>query len=212
MTDGDKIAAHLRTIRRAWPDMLPTGPRTGQRERVHSTREPSPPAPIAVLSLRREVCEVLASWVRLVLEDALDVNGGTMVVHLDGRDAEALAGWLVVWADWLGEHEAARIALDELGMMARLCEDVVTQRRVRRFRVGPCIDFMHDRNGEPILNDGRLVSCTGKLFALIRSEDDLLPSVLTCTADPAHAYTASEWRRLGERIYQVTVEVELMLA
>jgi hypothetical protein len=32
MSDGDKIAGHLRTIRRCWPDMLPTGPKASHGE------------------------------------------------------------------------------------------------------------------------------------------------------------------------------------
>lgn len=201
MTDGDKIAGHLRTIRRSWPDMLPTGPSSGQGDRVSATKEPPPPAPIAILSLRREVCEVLVSWVRLVVDDAVDVNGGTMSVTLDGQDAPAMAGWLLTWADWLADHEAAHVALDELGSMARKCEDVVTQRRVRRFRVGPCIDHGTTDMGER-------VPCTGTLEATLSTEDDLLPSVLRCDVDPTHAYSASEWRRLGERIHSTVTPEE----
>jgi hypothetical protein len=199
MSDGDKIAGHLRTIRRCWPDMLPTGPKASGGEVVSATKEPPPPAPIAVLSLRREVCEVLVSWVRLVVDDAVDVNGATMTVRLDGKDAPSMAGWLLTWADWLADHDAATVALDELGGMARRCDDVVAQRRARRFRVGPCIDHGTTDMGER-------VPCTGTLVATLSTDDDLLPSVLRCDVDPMHAYTASEWRRLGERIHVVVSE------
>ena len=197
---GDRIASSLRVIRRSWDDMLPDAPTFGSGERVSTTKEPPPPAPIAVLSLRREVCEMLVSWCRLVIEDALDVEGGHMTVVLDGKDAPRLAGWLLTWADWLGEHEAGEVAVDEIGSYARRCDDVVSHRRTRRFKVGPCIDHTESDMGER-------VKCPGMLVALLSSDDDLLPSALRCDTDPSHAYSAADWRRLGERIHaQVTPE------
>ena len=197
---GDRIASSLRVIRRSWDDMLPDAPSLGGGERVSTTKEPPPPAPIAVLSLRREVCEILVSWCRLVISDVVDVEGGHMTVTLDGRDAPRLAGWLLTWADWLGAHEASDEAVEELGRYARLCDDVVSHRRTRRFKVGPCIDHTETDMGER-------VPCLGTLVAALSTDDDLLPSVLRCNADPSHAYSATDWRRLGERIHsQVSPE------
>ena len=194
MSTGDHIAAHLRLIRTSWDDMLPEGPRTGHGEPVKGSKEPPPPAPIAVMSLRREVCQMLVSWVRLVITDALDVNGDRMRISLDGSNAPALAGWLLTWADWLGEHDAAAVADDELGHAARQCEAIATDRRTRRFKVGPCIDYTMTDMGER-------VPCTGWLVASLSSVDDMLPSTLRCTVDPGHTYAPSDWRRLGERIH-----------
>ena len=199
-TPGDKIAASLRTIRRCWPDMLPELPGPAVGERVRTTKEPPLPVPVGVLSLRREVCEVLVSWIRLVIDGAVDIDGNSMDVHLDGKDAPTLAGWLLTWADWLGDHEASDVAVSELGTYAQRCDDVVSQRRVRRFKVGPCIDHSTTDMGER-------VPCTGTLYAILSSTDDLLPSALRCDADPDHMYSAGDWRRLGERIHSmVTIE------
>lgn len=200
-TAGDRIAASLRRIRTAWPHMLPDSPITGTGEPVKGSKEPPLPVSVTVLSLRRETCEVLVSWVRLVVDEVLDVNGRTMHVHLDGRDAPGMAGWLITWADWLGEHETSDVADDELGRYSRQCDDVVTQRRTRRFRVGPCIDHATSDAGER-------VPCTGTLVAVLSTADDLLPSELRCTVDPQHAYSAADWRRLGERIHLVATPTE----
>src|SRR5574337_286170 len=139
-TTGDRIAKHLRLIRTTWGDMLPDAPGHGAGSPTTGTKEPPPPAPIVVLSLRREVCEVLVSWCRLVLDDVVDIDGVHMQVRLDGSDAPTLAGWLLTWTDWLGAHEAGEVADDELGKAARQCEAVASRRRTRRFKVGPCID------------------------------------------------------------------------
>ena len=194
MTTGDHIAAHLRLIRTSWEDMLPQGPRTGSGEPVKGSKEPPPPVPIAVVSLRREACEVLASWCRLVIDEAVDVEGHRMTVRLDGSDAHAMAGWLLTWADWLGGHDAGKGADDELGNVARQCESIAKQLRTRRFRVGRCIEHGTSDLGER-------VPCPGWLMATLSSEDDLLPSSLRCTVDPDHEYPAGEWRMLGDRIH-----------
>ena len=191
---GHHIAAHLRLIRTTWADMLPDSPSIGAGSPTSGTKEPPPPAPIAVLSLRRDVCQLLASWCRLVLDDITDMDGQHMSVRLDGTDAPGMAGWLLTWADWLGDHEAGEVADDEIGSAARKCEAVASRRRTRRFRVGPCIDHA-------VTDLGERVACTGTLVAVLSSDDDLLPSVLRCDVDPEHAYSAADWRRLGERIH-----------
>ena len=196
---GHQIATHLRLIRSTWADMLPTAPSVGSSDLVMGSKEPPPPAPIGTLSLRREVCEVLASWCRLVLDDVTDIHGQHMGASIDGTDAPGMAGWLLTWADWLGEHDAGQVADDELGRAARQCEAVASRRTVRRFKVGPCIDHVETDTG------GR-VPCSGTLVAVLSSEDDLLPSVLRCDTDPDHAYSASDWRRLGERIHSAIEE------
>lgn len=198
-TPGDRIARALRLIRTAWPHMLDATAGQGH-DRVTGTREPPPPAPVAVLSLRRETCECLAAWVRLVIDEAVNIEGGHMAVRIDSTDGPTLAGWLLTWADWLGVHDAGPAAVTEIEGWARRCDDVVTQRRRRRIKVGPCIDWATTDMGER-------VRCTGTLVAVLSSEDDLLPSALRCDSDPDHAYTASEWRRLGERIHSATTEV-----
>lgn len=194
MTNGDQIAASLRLLRTCWPDMLPEGVSAGMSPHTTGSKEPPPPAPIAVLSLRREVCQLLAAWVHVVIDDAVDINGDTMVVHLDGNDAMALAGWLMTWAEFLGAHDAAEDAVTEIGQVARACHAIVTQRRVRRFPVGPCVEHATTDKGER-------VPCPGHLVAVLRSDDDLLPHTLRCSADAEHSYDAATWRRLGERIH-----------
>ncbi len=193
MNRGDQIAKDLRQLRSAWDDMLPEGGSVSGSARVGGSKEPPPPAPIAVLSLRREVCEVLASWCHVVIDDAVDIHGNSMVVDLDGTDAIGMAGWLMTWADFLGSHEAAADAAAEIGEAARACAVVVSGQRTRRFRVGPCIEHGTSDMGER-------VPCPGQLVAVLRSDEDLLPDALRCDADPAHAWGAFEWISLGRRI------------
>jgi len=201
VSNSDQIAASLRKLRTAWPHMLPEGTRAaGGNSPVGGSKEPPPPAPIGTLSLRREVCTILASWCRLVVEDAVDVEGRTMTVTLDGGDAPQMAGWLLTWADFLGEHEAGDDAVSELNQLANQCDAIARDLRVRRFSVGPCIEHGFTDMGER-------VPCPGRLIAVLRSDDDLLPHTLRCDTEPSHYWNASDWRRLGERIHgAITVE------
>ena len=201
MTKADQIAAALRKLRTAWPQMLPEGPRAaGTGSPVAGSKEPPPPAPIGTLSLRRDVCTILASWCRLVIEDAVDMEGRTMTTNLDGSNGPQMAGWLLTWADFLGDHEDADDAVSELEHLANQCDAVAREIRVRRFNVGPCIEY-------GVTDMGERVPCSGKLVAVLRSDEDLLPHTLRCNADPTHSWDAADWRRLGDRIHgTVTVE------
>lgn len=201
MSEADQIAAALRKLRIAWPLMLPPGPRgAGGGSPVGGSKEPPPPAPIGTLSLRRDACTILASWCRLVIEDAVDVEGRHMTVVLDGGDATQMAGWLLTWADFLSEHEAGEDAVYELERLANQCDAIAREVRVRRFSVGPCIEHGMTEMGER-------VPCSGKLIAVLRSDDDLLPHTLRCDTDGDHSWDAADWRRLGDRIHgTVTIE------
>jgi hypothetical protein len=42
--------------------------------------------------------------------------------------------------------------------------------------------------------------CTGTLEAIVRKEDDLLPSHVYCSADRAHTWAPEEWRALRRRL------------
>lgn len=140
MTDtADQIAASLHKLRAAWPHMLQPGPRgrTGGANTTGSREAPTP-APIDILSLRREVCEVLASWCRVVIDDAVDVEGGHMDARLNSGDADQMAGWLLTWADYLGGHDAGDDAAQEIGKMAHKCHAIANPQRKDWMALGTC--------------------------------------------------------------------------
>jgi hypothetical protein len=186
---ADQIAKDLRTLRTAWPHMLPIGAKPGGNDvRGGGTKDAPPPAPIGVLSLRRETCEQLAAWCLLVITDR---DLGHANVH--STDLMGMAGFLLIHADWLSGHEAAKDAADEIHGFANRCDAVVKELRVRRFRVGSCTEHGTSEGGER-------VPCAGVLFARLKSDDDVLPARLTCSVDASHTWAANEWMMLGRRL------------
>lgn len=192
-TLGDQIARSLRDIRSAWPEMILLGPKGQGGPSVGGSKEPPPPAPIATLSLRREVTEILASWCHVVLDDAVDVNEDGMNVNLDSKDAVSMAGWLLTWADFLGEHVAAEEAAAEIGKAARSCKDIAEGAHRRRFKVGSCIEHGTSEAGER-------APCTGTLYAYFGETESVATAKLVCNADSSHYYESPDWMALGRRL------------
>lgn len=192
---GQKIAESLISLRGSWPEMIQAGPKGAGGSPVAGSKEPPPPAPIGTLSMRREVCEVLAAWCRVVMDDALDIHGQRMNVTMDGGDAMEMSGWLLTWADFLGAHEAGADAASEISKAARDCASVANGFRVRKFKVGPCIEHGTTDQGER-------VPCDGTLFALLHSDSNGLPNALRCDSDGSHTWSSTEWMHLGRRIQE----------
>lgn len=185
---ADNLTADLRLIRTSWEDMLPPFPKRGIGPTVRQVGKAAPPpAPIGTLSLRRQVCEVLASWCQLVAEER-DLHPG-----LKDADGPTLAGWLMPHVEWLAGHEAADAVASEVGRIAGSCDAIAREVRRSRVPIGPCVDHQTTDLGER-------VPCPGTLVAYLRSDQDLLPSVVACDADSEHSWEPGRWSTLGRRL------------
>jgi hypothetical protein len=109
--------------------------------------------------------------------------------HLSALDVPAMADLLDRHADWIGEHEAADVAVRELERSARDLGAIAADSVPKRQDVGPC----------PGTNNGK--PCPGMVRATIRRDDDLLPSTLACSGTPSHEWPAAEWRVLERRLH-----------
>jgi hypothetical protein len=137
-----------------------------------------PPLPAAVLSLRRQTVDTLTSWALLVCEER-DLRGPA-----HAGDVAALTSFLAAHAEWLAGFDGD-YAAHELGHIAYRLEQVVRQTTPARVkRIAPCPEK----------------DCTGTLEAVVRKEDDLLPSHVYCSADRAHTWAPEEWRALRRRL------------
>jgi hypothetical protein len=176
-----------------------------------------PPIAAAVLSLRSETVNTLTSWAQLVCEEQ-DLHPTTPcarprrppvipfvaatwpwvcgcgrergAVLLDGRrhqlgqDVAALTSFLAAHAEWFAAFDGD-YAAHELGHLAYRLEQVVRQTTPARVRhIAPCPER----------------DCGGTLEAVVRTEDDLLPSHVYCSADRAHTWAPEEWRALRRRL------------
>lgn len=187
MNAGDKIASALREIRTAWPHMLDpksTAPSNG----AHGGDPARPPVSAHSLSIRRDTDACLTSWALMVAEER-DLRTG-----LRAGDVPSVAGFLLIHADWLGDHEAGEAAADEMNGWAGKCTDIVESNRTRRYQVGRCPEVVMDDEGT------ELGPCAGNLWALIRQADTMLPRHIQCDADEAHRWDPHAWSALGRRI------------
>jgi hypothetical protein len=104
--------------------------------------------------------------------------------HQLGQDVAALTSFLAAHAEWLAGFDGD-YAAHELGNIAYRLEQVVRQTTPARVkRIAPCPE----------------TNCPGTLEAIVRKEDDLLPSHVYCSADRAHTWAPEEWRALRRRL------------
>ena len=120
----DRIVTALATIRREWDHMLPTaapaqriggGSRSAQitaDDHADTDRDIDPAT--RLVSLRREVRDVLNGWSRVVMED----RPVTKALP-DGLSVPSMATFLERHARWVCGHEAAPDMADELKALAQ---------------------------------------------------------------------------------------------
>lgn len=146
---------------------------------THIAYKSKPPMPANVLSLRRATVDTLTSWVLLVVQER-DLKGPQRA-----RDVAALVSFLSAHTEWLAGFDGD-YAVRELGHLALLLEQTVRQSFPSRVRnIGPCPEE----------------DCTGALEAIVRKENDLLPSSVFCKANHReHTWGPSEWKALGRRL------------
>lgn len=125
------IRGALHTIRTHWDDMLPDAPRPPTAGTIGRTQSKPLPIPVHVLDVRAETLTRLASWALLVIEERQSSAA------LNGWDAPAMAGFLTIHADYLGEHDAGADAAAELADSARKVIGICEPRGALEF-VGPC--------------------------------------------------------------------------
>lgn len=146
-------------------------------QRVSGTPTDRMPDP-TVMDVRADIAAVLAGWARVVVEE----RG---LVWPAGRpDVDGVAAMLARHAGWLAAHRAAGEVADDLheaahGRGARLAWPDGT----RIIDVGGC-----PRSG-----------CTGRLRAVVRRADSLLPSAVTCSGC-GQTWGPAQWHALGRRL------------
>jgi hypothetical protein len=130
----------------------------------------------AAADVRATILAVLGSWSGMVAEQ----RG----VTAPRRTVSALAKFLGVHMDWIATHSAAGDATQEVAQLVRWARRVAYPDAVRRVPVGACVD----------------ADCPGELIALLHSADPLLPTEITCNADPRHSWPAYRWIQLSRRL------------
>ncbi len=152
---------------------------TGRRgDPVTVTRDPGIDLDPRAVAARDHIRAELASYVRICHEE------GPWSSWPDDT-IPAMAGWLVVRADWLAARDWADEAARSIDYTWREGWRVAYPDGSRRILLGPC--------PQP--------GCDGEIAATVRDADDLLPSVVRCTdQEEPHEWPADRWPALGRLI------------
>lgn len=180
-----RITQALVTIRREWEAMMPKGPSAVRPSmggsggaagivgdssapwlddlgrphwRTDHARGGADVDPTTrLLSLRREVVEVLNGWCRVVIED----RPITKALPSDGMDAIALAVFLKRHASWMADHDAGRDCADEVEQLATQVESVSSPKVKQWVGLGSCpLKIEQEVDGRPVM-----VVCGGQVRA-----------------------------------------------
>jgi len=149
-----------------------------------------------VVKAREHLAMWLFGWVRVVAEE----RGLTLPLS---EQPDVLAHWLGRHLDWLAHQPFADEVLANL-------EETHREARAARQIVPPRVFPLKDPTGDPVrcthhaegpVRAGRQPpTCQGIVTAVVRDASPLLPSELTCSGDPAHAWAPHEWMTLGRQV------------
>lgn len=189
-----QIRRDLKTIRENYDETLEPAKRTAGSQAIAATKEPPLPIGAHVLDVRIETFRNLHYWCSFIL-DNMRGNDGTELTTKVELTVYGMTVFVGTWAEQIMDNfpdDAVNLAR-EAGKAARGLSGIVQETGVRRFTIGGCPEHGTSDMGERI-------PCPGELRAMLRKDDDLLPSELACSVDAEHRWTASEWMQLGRRM------------
>jgi hypothetical protein len=155
-------------------------------ERTTGTAEHGTVINEKAVDIRREIRSVLVAWTRLIAEE----RGH----QLPPNTLTAISAYLAANNTWLSAHPAAADCSDELSSLARRAHAVAYPNPPIVVHIGHC----------PKPN------CPGHLTAVVRPQDSMLPSGITCSwwdelkdkpeDEQPHEWTADQWHALGRQM------------
>lgn len=138
----------------------------------------------------------VAATARTVIRHTLVAN--VRMVHEErglhdwpGDNIPAMTAWLKAHLDWLAAHEIAGDIAGEHRALHRQARAAAYPNRVRRWELCPCIE----------------ADCPGILTVTIRSDDDLLPSAISCDHEAEHIWSSSQWLTLGRQLLKQGIQI-----
>ncbi|MFD1659498.1 hypothetical protein ACFSL4_15120 [Streptomyces caeni] len=127
-----------------------------------------------IVALRAQIAETLASWARLVVDEARSPKP-------DRCEVACLVHFLSRHVDWLAAHPAAADFNDEISRLLESCNTVLGPGAVQRTPIGRC--------PEP--------GCSSTLEVVTRTDSGQPPRQIVC--ESGHALPPREWLRFMGR-------------
>lgn len=154
-----------------------THPRHRAVERIRGGRPDGICLNDAVVKARSDMLRILASWAGMVVDER-GVTGP------DQREIRHLAVFLTSHVDWLAAQTTAAALADEIAGLAKSARESINPNTMTRMELGPCAQS----------------GCGQTVHAVVRAEDELLPTQVSCQA--GHVWPPHQWLLLGRRIEQ----------
>lgn len=193
---ADSIGSNAVTAATLWSELalnlVPSGSGEGGRG---SNPHPSLVLNDAVVEVRLTIRNTLVGWGRLIHEERgvslpwrweirrlpLGLEGPANRVESPVETTAALGRYVEAHGRWLASHGAAGECADEMAELVRAARRVQGGSGTRVIEIGPC----------------PMPDCAGMLRALLRRENSLMPSSVSCDTDPGHEWTSADWMALG---------------
>lgn len=159
------------------------------------------PVNVNAIDARKNAYDDLHFWCRFILDQ---VNEGTITTVVRPEVPE-LAAFIVRWTIPLVDQwpdDAANLR-KEARRHAHTLRMLSMGWTIRKVEVGRCPEqnlvTVPGGDGQPVET---LTPCDGTLWAVLRSEDALLPQHVMCDANREHQWQPWQWPALGRRIGQ----------
>jgi hypothetical protein len=192
--DLERIGTDAITIADLYDELaysvMPSG--NGQGQPIGRSSDGPPVPREKVVEIRTEIRHVLASWCRLVGEE----RGH----QLPADEVSAMGAYAAKHATWLAAHGAAGEVAEELSSLRRRAWSVAYPDGTKVAQLGPCPHGHVEQLPPGFIGPPQQVGCAGKLRAIVRPSDQLLPSEIACDVTAEHRWPATEWRQLDRLV------------
>lgn len=193
---ADRIGTDAVALAQAWGELALNLVPTGSGEGGHGANPfPSLVLHDGVVEVRATIRNTVVSWSRLIHEERQvtlpwrwsilrlpsGVQGPANRIRQGVANTMDLARYVQAHGRWIAGTDYAGECSDEFATLLASARRLMQPSGTRVIEVGPC----------------PMGECGGTLRALMRTERSLMPSSVTCDANPEHEWTSADWLALA---------------
>lgn len=197
----EDIGKALDRVERYYEDALDGPKGDADDSGVRSGSSAGEPINLHIVDVRKESWDDVHYWCRFILDE---VNQGSIQTIVRPELPEMLA-FIRRWSTAIVDQfpDDAENLRREMQRHGAHLEGAARGWTVKRIEVGRCpeqrIVHVTGIGGEPV---EQFTPCMGTLWAMLRSQDTMLPKVVICDCESEHQWQPWQWAALGRRIGQ----------